>query len=507
MPAAHEQAWAEALAQEHLHQHELLAVLRDELGTFARECASALAALDALIGLAGVTEILTTAETSYAHARLVLDVGRRLGGAEDPELVDLYTKVAGGEDVPPALVRHASDLLASGPKRSDRDLLQAVVRASGASAQVEQLLGPAPWAAFSAMTPLAEWLHGRGEAKELAGDLTQVLDATAALGLGESAAAAADASALGDSLREAAEHVEGAARAVREGKLDAVLREARETLQRDLDSLGGIRDSPEATAEWRAARKTEHAELTEEVREKLEKIERIRAVLLRLLPNLQAIARALGVVRRVRSLEERLDAEPAAGVAAGRATLVADIEALIEAISARRTPRARRVRGRRLAVAAVLAAAAAAGLAIALSGGSSKPKPIVTEAQATPAAPATTAAGAPKKPELSGVLANFDPAQRATFYSVAVGSPESVTYHWSLTPPKDNPRCNKFGPVPGHPNQAVWHHADTDGCTHIGVQHDGTVHVRVTTAHWSCTESFFGTLTRVGTGRATCTEG
>lgn len=169
--------------------------------------------------------------------------------------------------------------------------------------------------------------------------------------------------------------------------------------------------------------------------------------------------------------------------------------------------RARGLRGRRIGVAAVLVSAAAAGIAIALAGGSNKAEPVVTEAKTTPAAPTTTDTGTPKKPELAGVMANFEPARRATFYSVAVGSPESVTYRWSLTPPKDNPGCKTFGPVPGHPNQAVWHHADTDGCTHVGVQHDGTVHVRVTTAHWTCTESFFGTLTRVGTGRATCVKG
>src|ERR1041385_4231391 len=125
MPPGHEQAWTDALAQEHLHQRELLAALRDELGTFARECASALTALDAYIGLAGVTEILTTAQTTFGHAELALEVGRRLDDDEDAQLVDLYEKVAGGADVPPALVRHASELLAAGTKRSDRRLLLA----------------------------------------------------------------------------------------------------------------------------------------------------------------------------------------------------------------------------------------------------------------------------------------------------------------------------------------------------------------------------------------------
>ena len=220
MPPGHEQAWSDALAQEHLHQRELLAALRDELGTFARECASALTALDAYIGLAGINEILSTAQTTVAHAKLALEVGRRLQGAEDTQLVDLYEKVAGGEDVPPALVRHASDLVASGAKRSDRQLLEAVATASGARAQIEELLGPAPWAALAALKPIARWVRSGETAR---GDLAQVLTATATLGAGSDTAAAGDAAALTDSLREAVEHVEGAAKAVREGKLEAVL--------------------------------------------------------------------------------------------------------------------------------------------------------------------------------------------------------------------------------------------------------------------------------------------
>jgi hypothetical protein len=104
------------------------------------------------------------------------------------------------------------------------------------------------------------------------------------------------------------------------------------------------------------------------------------------------------------------------------------------------------------------------------------------------------------------VKAAFDPNQRATFYTVGVqqGGEDVTAYRWSLTTPPGNPTCNKFAPIPGKPNEAVWHHADTDGCSHNGIQHDGTVHVTLVTAHWSCTESFFGTLTHTGSANAQC---
>ena len=509
MPPGHEQAWADALAQEHLHQRELLAALRDELGTFARECASALTALDAYAGLAGVTEILTTAQTTFGHAKLALEIRRRLDGDEDAQLVDLYEKVAGGEDVPPALVRHASDLLAAGTKRSDRQLLLAVATASGARAQIEELLGPAPWAAMAALEPLARWVRTGERAR---GDLAQVLTATAELGAGREAAAAGEAAALTDSLREAIEHVEGAARAVRGGTLDAVLREARVQLHGDLDRLGEIHEgASEASAEWRAARHVEHAELSEEVHVKLERIERVRGILLRLLPNLQLITRALGVVQRLHAVEGRLDSEPAAVVSAAQSSLVLDLSDLWGGVFAAPRPAGARWLSRRtkwIAGVAALIVAAVVGIALG-AGGSTKPKPVVIETSTSPtttAAPAAATVGA--KPDLLPVQAVFDPNRRATFYTVGIqqGGEAVQTYRWALATPPGNPTCNRFAPVPGRPNEAVWHHADTDGCTHNGIQHDGTVHVTVLTAHWSCEESFFGTLTRTGSPNARCTR-
>jgi hypothetical protein len=507
VPPSHEQAWSDALAQEHLHQRELLATLRDELGAFARECASALTALDTFIGLAGVTEILAVAQTGVAHAKLALEVGRRLHGADDPQLVDLYAKVSGGEDAPPLLVRHASELIAAGPKRTDRELLSAVVTASGAHAQIEELIGPAPAAALAALRPIVTWVR-TGERQR--GDVAKVLVASATLGAGTDVADAGGVAALTDSLRDAVEHVEGAAKAVRDGSLAKVLADARERLEQDLDALKTIHESAdEATPDWRAARKAEHRELTEEVRVKLEKVERIRGILLRLLPNLQAVTRALGVVQKLNTLEGRLEPAPAAAVAASHASLVLDVSDLWAAALGGPPSgvRVRRLSRRTKWVGAVAAAVvvAIAGIALA-SGGSNKPKPVVIET-----APATTTAASPAvgpKPSLLPVKAVFDPNQRATFYTVGIeqGGEPVVSYAWTLTTPPGNPTCNTFAPIPGKPNEAVWHHADTDGCTHNGIQHDGTVHVTVRSAHWSCKESFFGTLTRTGSPNAQCTR-
>lgn len=521
----------------------MLATLRDELGTFARECAAALTALDAFAGLAELDQALSAARTSSQHAALVLDVGRRLSGLTRPELarstttdesglVELYTKLGEDQDLPPSLVRQAGALLGAEPARSDRELLLAVVNAGGVRSQIEQIVGPAPLAALSALRPLARWapalsrLHrGEGGGRDLiesaGADLTEVLQATVVLGGGAAAGTAADATALADSLAGTVRHVEAAAKAVREGKLDQVLAEARRTLENDLDRLRAVHeDAPATAAEWRAARRSEHAALTEEVREKLEKIERTRRVLAALLPHLQTVTRALATVERLQQLERRLEPQAAAGVEAARLTLLLGLTQLWDEIVSR-PPRAVRPRSRvpgRWIVAAVVVAAAVA-LAVALATlGSSKhtaaTAPLTTTATAattaasTSAATTTTAAPAPAapQPKLSPVKGVFDPAQRATFYTVTVTSAGqgAPTYTWRLAPPKNDPGCNRFAPVPGSPDEAVWHHADTDGCAHIGIQHTGTVTVTVTTADWQCMQSFFGTLTHDGTAAQRC---
>jgi hypothetical protein len=510
---AHEQAWAEALAQEHAHQRELLATLRNELGAFARECAGALTALDAFVGLAGVGQILNAARTDVQQASLVLEVGKRFSRSSgDDEVEQTYNELGGNGDVSPPLVRHAAELLKTDSKRTDRELFQAVVSASGARAQIEAIIGPAPMAALQALKPLARWAPalGRGNGRELLGsaakDLSQVLDGAAQLGAGADAGAGGDAATLADSLRDTVAHVESAMHAVRNGKLEQVLAEARKTLEADLDKLRTIHEGAhDAPAEWRKARRTEHAELTKEVHDKLDKIERIRGVLGTFMPHLQAVARALTSLQKVQALVRRLDPPAAAGVEAAHLSLSIALADLWQAAFARgaHAPPRPRPRVRKSWTAAAAAAIVAIVLAVVLSSGG-KSKPAV--APATTAATTTTAAiSVPAAPKLSPVSATFVEAQRATFYTINVTDPnESATYSWRLQTPPGNPTCNNFHQLANQPNEAVWHHANTDGCTHNGTQHLGTVYVTITTAHWRCTASFFGTLTHKGQPNQQC---
>jgi hypothetical protein len=109
------------------------------------------------------------------------------------------------------------------------------------------------------------------------------------------------------------------------------------------------------------------------------------------------------------------------------------------------------------------------------------------------------------EPKLSPVHAVFQPTARDLLHGViAVSGQGAPTYTWRPVPPKDNPGCNHFAPVPGSSNEAVWHHANMDGCPRNAIQRLGTVYVTVTTADWVCTQWFFGTLTRVGSSAQIC---
>ncbi len=530
MQGGHERAWAEALAQEHAHQQELLAAFRGELGAFARECSAALTALDAYCAGIGIAEVLDAARTGHRHAALVLDVSRRLPGlapatvAVDDELTDLYAGLAEGGDAPPRLVSHAGEVLRAAPKRTDRELLRAVVDAGGVRSRIEQLIGPAPVAALTALAPLARRLPGLatidgGEAGPAGKDLLRALEATAELTAAEGLAAVSDAASLAASVHTAVEHVQGAARAVEEGRLEQVLAQARLQLERDLGELRAVLAAAgDAPPEWLTARRAELEALTEEVREKRERIERTRRALAALLPHLQAVSRALATVEKLQALEGRLDPRLGAGAEAARLTLLLDLSGLLGAIvpgGPQHGPRPRsRGHGRtRWLVAAALAVVAAAGIAIAVatSGGSEEPAAVSTS---PPPPPATTTQASvptpapPPAPEVSAVEAVFDEGQRATFYSVAVSARRQgePTYAWHLTPPADDPGCNRFAPVPGSPGRAVWHHADTDGCSHAGSEHAGTVTVTITTSAWKCTATFEGTETRTGPPPQRCRQ-
>lgn len=524
MQGGHERAWSEALAQEHAHQQELLAAFRGELGAFARECAAALTALDTYVVGIGIADVLDAAKAGHRHAALVLDLGRRLPGlapttrAGDDEAAGVYTGLAAGGDVPPRLVSHAAELLRGSPKRTDRELLRAVVDAAGVRSRIEQALGPAPVAALTALAPLARRLPGLatvGENEPARADLAQVLEATARLTAAEGLAAASDAASLAASLHATVEHVRGAARAVEEGKLEQVLAQARLQLERDLDELGAVLTAAgDAPAEWKTARRAEFEALTEEVREKLERLEKTRRALAVLLPHLQTVTRAVATVERLQALEGRLDPGLGAGAEAARLLLLLDLSALLAAIvPAGTSPGSARSpsRGRtRWLVAAAVGLVAAAGvvIAFAVSGGSEKQAAPTTSPPPTTSPQTTAPPSPPPAPKVSPVKAEFVEGQKATFYAVAVRATRqgAPTYAWHLSPPADDPGCNRFGPVPGSPARAVWHHADTDGCSHTGTEHLGTVTVTITTTVWRCTATFVGTLTRTGTPPQRCVQ-
>jgi hypothetical protein len=535
----YEQAWEEALAQEHLHQRELLATLRDELGAFAGECAAALNSLDA-IGVTAIGEVTGAISNAYRHAQLAGEVARRVpvlaptGAPADELLTDLYARL-GREKPAPALLRHAAELARTDHRRSDGELLRAAVQLEAIPERLAEALGPALTTSLEAIEPLAKWVPtfvklrrrevSAEEALSQAGrDVTEILQVLA--GRVEEAAAAVETVALADALRETVHHVDAAARAVEKGKLEQVLAEARRTLDDDLGRLASVIHGANAPGEWLDARKSEHAALVTEVEQKLERVERVRRVLAAILPRLQLVSRALTAAARLEAVENRLDPDAAGGGVAARMELLIALSGLWnEVVTLAEGPAVSDVEGsgsrRKLVVAALVVLALAGGTALAIAltlGGSSSKKTALTTTTTrttastptttTPATTATTAkpAAPPPRPVVSPVTALFNPVQRETVYSVTATALHQGTpsFSWRLTPPPGNAGCNKFAPAPGHPNEAVWHHADTDGCTHIGIQHAGWVYATVTTDAWVCTQRFFGTLSRTGARDERC---
>jgi hypothetical protein len=389
--SGHQQRWDEALATEHAHQRELLDTLRGELGAFARECAEALTALGAFVGgLSGAASLASAAQRGYAEAKLVRDLALTIPG-----------ETAEG--------------------RSDRELLERVCDDASVRTELEQLLGPAPIAALQALQPLSSWIpaiasirRGETDAHELAEqatrELIRVLDATSELTGSEGELLAAEVGTLGEALRDTVEHVEGAARAVRDGKLEQVLAEARAALENDLEALRHViaraEDAPE---EWRAEHRREHEELTEEVREKLERVERIRRVLGLTLPHLQAVVRSLTTAERFVAVEHRLLPHHAAASEASRLTLLLDLSSLWQEVlpGGSPAPPPRRVvrRERWLALAAVvILLGGGIAIALAVSGGGTK--------RTTAQTPLTTAAA----PSTSTAAGNTPPAPLVSLF-------------------------------------------------------------------------------------------
>jgi hypothetical protein len=163
--------------------------------------------------------------------------------------------------------------------------------------------------------------------------------------------------------------------------------------------------------------------------------------------------------------------------------------------------------------AAVLVAAIAAGgtaLGLSLGGGSDSGNAATGSASVpttAPIAPTTTSTSteqkAPPSPTLTAIRATFVEAEKTTFYRIGVrGTKEKVDYSWSLQAPKSDTGCNNFEVL--GPGLAAWHHGGDQGCSHVGIQHEGTVSVRVETPSWICHASFFGSLTRSGPPAGAC---
>jgi hypothetical protein len=101
-----------------------------------------------------------------------------------------------------------------------------------------------------------------------------------------------------------------------------------------------------------------------------------------------------------------------------------------------------------------------------------------------------------KPPKLKPIEAEFEPANRQTVYTERATSPDGrdLKYHWTLVEHND-PTCINFEPNEPRENQAIWHHADDQGCNHNleGPRgHVGTVIVVVRDAAYECLASYDG---------------
>ena len=67
---------------------------------------------------------------------------------------------------------------------------------------------------------------------------------------------------------------------------------------------------------------------------------------------------------------------------------------------------------------------------------------------------------------MTPIAASFVQQDFATYYTASATDPDgdTLTYTWTLKPPKADPGCSKFASPSA--TQAVWHHGDQDGCNH-----------------------------------------
>jgi hypothetical protein len=94
------------------------------------------------------------------------------------------------------------------------------------------------------------------------------------------------------------------------------------------------------------------------------------------------------------------------------------------------------------------------------------------------------------------MLANFVPAQSQTVYTQRATNPDGrdLRYRWTLVEHND-PTCINFEPNEPREHQAIWHHADNQGCNHnLEGQngHVGTITVVVRDGKFECAAFYSG---------------
>src|SRR5665213_3119584 len=94
-----------------------------------------------------------------------------------------------------------------------------------------------------------------------------------------------------------------------------------------------------------------------------------------------------------------------------------------------------------------------------------------------------------RPPKVTPLAAKFVQADFATYYSASATDPDgdTLTYTWSLKPPKADAGCKLFSTPT--PTSAVWKHGDRDGCNHniYGARgHPGIITLKVTDGTFTC---------------------
>jgi PKD repeat protein len=106
-----------------------------------------------------------------------------------------------------------------------------------------------------------------------------------------------------------------------------------------------------------------------------------------------------------------------------------------------------------------------------------------------------------RPPKVTPIAATFVQQDFATYYHATATDPDGdkLVSTWSLKPPKADPGCSLFNSP--DPSDAVWKHGDQNGCNHqiyYNRGHPGIITLKVTDGTFTCTETYFGTLTGKG---------